>query len=69
MSAPLDNSTCPLCSKDNACAMARGEKQCWCFHEKIPQSLLDRVPAEAKNRSCICKNCVNAAAPKRDVER
>nr|WP_232283334.1 cysteine-rich CWC family protein [Paraglaciecola sp. T6c] len=33
---------------------------CWCFAQKIPQSLIDLVPASSQHRHCICQRCVNA---------
>ncbi|NQY02133.1 MAG: cysteine-rich CWC family protein [Halieaceae bacterium] len=54
---------CPLCGADNHCAIAAGKNaiQCWCMRTEFPQTLLDRVPDEAKNRVCICERCVQQA--------
>lgn len=51
---------CPLCGKDNHCAMAAGKDvaACWCVAEHFPPELLAAVPPEDRNRRCICKNCV-----------
>lgn len=64
----LDPTRCPLCSSDNDCGMQRGDESCWCMRETISPRLLARVPAEAKDKACVCVGCVRAdqatAAPK-----
>jgi len=59
---PTDTSRCPLCGA-NDCAMsspAADQGPCWCFRVEIPPALLARVPAELRNRACICRRCVEA---------
>jgi hypothetical protein len=59
---------CPLCAKDNACGnvinnnLACDEKKkltCWCQDPNIqfPPELLQQVPDELKNKTCICQSC------------
>jgi hypothetical protein len=37
--------------------MAEGASTCWCFHEHIPAEVIERVPAEARDRACVCQGC------------
>jgi len=61
-----DAGQCPICGQPNLCAMeaerATGLQQppCWCTKVTISQSLLDRIPAAARNTACVCANCVAA---------
>lgn len=68
--AVIDGMHCPLCGSGNQCAVqaARSEGQgegtdtlCWCMTVQVPPALRERLPAEARGRSCICPNCVTAA--------
>ncbi|WP_310567407.1 cysteine-rich CWC family protein [Hydrogenophaga sp.] len=64
--APTDPTRCPLCGGDNRCAMeverASGQPQppCWCSTARFPSDLLDRLPAEAAGKACICAACLAA---------
>jgi hypothetical protein len=52
---------CPLCGGPNdcqLCTVAAYKGPCWCTTVRIPDELLARVPAEARNRACICRKCV-----------
>jgi hypothetical protein len=57
MSAAENPERCPLCGDQNACGMAAGEGSCWCFSTKIPADVLERVPAEARDKVCVCEAC------------
>jgi hypothetical protein len=35
---------------------------CWCTKLAFSESLLARVPVEAKARACICRRCAEASA-------
>jgi hypothetical protein len=59
-STPSPASRCPICGNDNACGLAAGQTTCWCFEATIPADVLDRVPPEARDRSCICPTCAAA---------
>jgi hypothetical protein len=52
-------SKCPLCTKENHCAIAQGEEPetCWCMKETIPQQLLEK--ASVATDQCICQKCVD----------
>jgi len=52
---------CPLCGGPNDCRLASFMPRsgaCWCEEVEIPAGLLALVPAEARNRACICRLCV-----------
>jgi hypothetical protein len=57
-----DAERCPRCGQANRCAQA-GQTQavadCWCFHTPIEQSLIDQLPAEQRDKSCLCPNCAH----------
>ncbi len=55
----VDPCRCPLCGGANACGV-ESTRPCWCAGECFPAGLLARVPAQARNRACICKACVEA---------
>jgi hypothetical protein len=54
------NGICPLCGKENNCAMATGADphSCWCMSLKVPEELLERIPKEIRGKACVCKECV-----------
>lgn len=56
----MQKGICPICGKENNCALVKGKphSECWCNTTKVPKSLLDKVPEEQKKLSCICKECV-----------
>jgi hypothetical protein len=61
---PVDSNpaSCPLCGGENNCRLctsAADNGPCWCESAIIPPELLMRVPVEACNRACICRNCVD----------
>ena len=68
-SALLDPSQCPLCGKQNQCAMeverATGQQQppCWCTTTRFDAALLARIPVEKRHLACVCAAC---AAQKAD---
>ncbi len=61
--SPLDPAHCPFCGQANGCQLctpAAYKGPCWCATMEIPDELLARVPAEQRNRACICAECVLA---------
>ncbi len=66
--AAVDPTRCPLCGGPNACAMeiarATGEPQppCWCTQVNFSAELLAQVPAPARHKACICKQCATGPA-------
>lgn len=65
-SPAADPTRCPLCGSDNRCAMeierATGEAQaaCWCASQRFAPELLARLPAQARDKACICSHCLAA---------
>jgi len=53
---------CPLCGGDASCAIleAKGAPvtDCWCFHVRIPEALLERIPPQQRGKSCLCSSCL-----------
>ena len=57
----MDAGRCPLCGRPNDCQLcttAAFKGPCWCAKMEIPEALLARVPADLRNRACICRGCV-----------
>lgn len=67
----VDPQRCPLCGSDNQCgvqaardaqaATGDGGVLCWCMTVSVPEALRERLPTQARGRSCICPGCVAAA--------
>lgn len=58
--ASLDQ--CPLCGKENHCELSKPNgcsSLCWCHSQQIPAEILERIPKEARNKVCICRDCVD----------
>ena len=68
-SSPLARSKCPLCGKENHCALEieklTGEPQplCWCVGQEFPKELLEKVPEQ--RMACICLHCLNKSKEER----
>lgn len=58
-SRPFDPTRCPLCGEDNTCGSERGAATCWCYTTTIPEDVLERVPADLRNRACLCQRCAS----------
>jgi hypothetical protein len=57
----IDVTQCPLCRRPNdcrLCAAPADNVSCWCAQVEIPEALLAQVPAESRNKSCLCRDCV-----------
>lgn len=67
--AAVDPQRCPLCGQGNRCAQeearATGLPQppCWCTRATFSAELLARIPAEARQRACVCAACAAGTAP------
>ncbi|TRX75905.1 cysteine-rich CWC family protein [Pseudomonas mangiferae] len=60
MPEPVDPCRCPLCGLSNRCTQAdpaRRDQPCWCFETTVSPEALERVPADARNRACLCPRC------------
>ncbi|MBU0808992.1 cysteine-rich CWC family protein [Pseudomonas spirodelae] len=59
-------SHCPCCGQLNQCAQAASASpvtHCWCFSVKVDAQQLANVPAELRNRSCLCPRCAQGLPP------
>jgi len=58
---PIDTSKCPLCGKQNECAVAAGRdaESCWCMSVTMSATALASIPAEAQGKTCICARCAS----------
>lgn len=57
---------CPRCGQSNQCAQAGAStavEHCWCFDLSIAPAVLDSLPAEARERSCLCPRCARELPP------
>jgi Cysteine-rich CWC len=54
----IESKVCPICNRDNKCAISNGEQfnSCWCMTITIPAELLEKSPDKSR---CICQKCVN----------
>jgi hypothetical protein len=60
---PVAASRCPLCGRPNDCAAARTggfDAPCWCRDLAIAAETLARIPAQARGRACLCRQCAGA---------
>jgi hypothetical protein len=61
----IDPSRCPVCGQANRCAMEKQKETgvaqgpCWCTSVAFAASLLESLPAPAKDRACICAACAD----------
>lgn len=68
--AELDANRCPLCGRENTCAVAQGQdpSSCWCIQAPtFPPELLERVPPPLRDVACICRECLEAAEGQRQT--
>lgn len=54
----INTSQCPLCQKDNLCAVD-SSTPCWCVKSEIKHELLAKIPQQLAGKSCICKKCID----------
>ena len=57
---PSETSRCPLCGDANECQLCTPNAYkgpCWCARVEIPEALLAQVPADSRNKTCICREC------------
>ncbi|PLR67167.1 cysteine-rich CWC family protein [Bacillus sp. UMB0893] len=54
-------SKCPLCDRNNNCAISKGEKpeSCWCMKVYVSTKLFENISLE-KDR-CFCRECIERA--------
>ena len=54
---------CPLCGRDNACGMVRGDATCWCYGAEFSKEALARIPQDRVGVACLCSDCASGAVP------
>lgn len=56
-----DPAICPLCGRQNHCAVAADPdaKECWCESVEFPEELLAQIPDDAVRKRCVCQECLN----------
>ncbi len=62
----IDPAVCPICGRPNECRLAQPDpapEPCWCTRVRISQNVLKLVPEPARNRACVCRNCVEKYSP------
>ncbi len=54
-----DQRLCPLCGRNNHCALANGETgaSCWCMDVTLKATALSALPDGERGVRCICPNC------------
>ena len=51
---------CPACGGANDCTLAdpkTADRACWCYSVCIDAAVLEALPAELRNLSCLCPRC------------
>lgn len=60
-----DPQRCPACGALNQCGLAdpRSATQgCWCFEVVIDSAVIEALPAELRNKACLCPRCAQVDA-------
>jgi hypothetical protein len=57
-----DATLCPLCGEPNACALAAGQRHCWCFEVEVSEAARVRAAKLVGERVCVCRRCGTAPA-------
>ncbi|EJL05569.1 MULTISPECIES: cysteine-rich CWC family protein [Pseudomonas] len=56
---------CPACGGANDCTLANpktADRPCWCFSVSIDPAVLEALPAELRDQSCLCPRCAQVQA-------
>ena len=51
---------CPACGASNDCSLADPrtvDRACWCYGVSIDPAVLQALPAELRDKSCLCPAC------------
>ncbi|MCP2070964.1 UNVERIFIED_ORG: hypothetical protein J2Y77_000400 [Pseudomonas lini] len=51
---------CPACGATNDCTLADPrtvDRTCWCYSVSIDPAVLEALPAEQRDQSCLCPRC------------
>ncbi|WP_166358549.1 cysteine-rich CWC family protein [Pseudomonas akapageensis] len=61
-----DSTICPACGARNSCTLADPrtvDQPCWCFEVSIAPGVLEALPAELRDKACLCPRCAQVEAP------
>lgn len=64
-SSHADTRLCPACGALNQCSLAvpgSATQNCWCFEVSIDPSVLQALPMELRDTSCLCPRCAGIEA-------
>lgn len=56
---------CPACGAANNCTLAdprTADRACWCFSVSIDPAVLEALPPELRDLSCLCPRCAQVEA-------
>ncbi len=56
---PIGPSLCPVCGVSNQCAAEQGEVTCWCHSIEVDPRLIEDLPPELQDVSCLCSFCAS----------
>lgn len=66
MTAPMnDTRRCPACGASNSCSLADPRtvaQACWCYGVSIAPEVLEALPAELRDKACLCPRCAEVEA-------
>ncbi|MCI0993477.1 cysteine-rich CWC family protein [Pseudomonas corrugata] len=51
---------CPACGSANDCTLANpktADRTCWCYGVSIDPAVLEALPVELRDQSCLCPRC------------
>lgn len=60
-----DSQRCPACGASNQCSLAdprTATDACWCYGVAIDPQVLLNLPAELRDKSCLCPRCAQVEA-------
>ncbi|WP_194790551.1 cysteine-rich CWC family protein [Pseudomonas sp. UFMG81] len=55
-----DDQRCPACGAPNQCGLAdprSATRGCWCFDVRIDPAVIAALPAELRDKACLCPAC------------
>ncbi|TDF81731.1 cysteine-rich CWC family protein [Pseudomonas sp. H9] len=55
-----DAQCCPACGASNRCSLAdprTATHACWCYSVTIDPQIIEALPAEQRNKACLCPAC------------
>ncbi|AZC23162.1 DNA/RNA helicase of superfamily II [Pseudomonas sessilinigenes] len=62
---------CPACGARNDCTLAdprSADRACWCYSVSIDPAVIEALPQELRNQSCLCPRCAGVEAQLRTAQ-